>query len=850
MRAAFSTFFLFFSAFAAFGQIFNPVTWSSSAKHLGGDEFELIFVATIQPGWVVYSQYLESDEGPVPTTFTYTNKADLELLGKNKESGEIKEVFDPLFEMKVKKISKKGTFIQKIRALNYTKPLSGFITFMTCDDERCLPPEEVPFEIVLEKPSSATPAEDANKPKTTQEVAEDTMPKVDLFSNNENFLKSGNNADFQPVRWSIEGKSLGSGMYQLVFSADIIDGWVTYSQFQESEDGPVPTSFDFDPADHYSLQGKCEESGNIKSAFDEVFKMNLKKIAGKGIFTQKLAVSDPAKPVTGVINFMTCDDKQCIFSPGVPFRAYFAENRFVTGDGIQDNTATAPDQEGLAALYCNFPPLNLDAPLSGCGDQTLSGVNKSNVWNIFLLGFLGGLLALLTPCVFPMVPITVGFFTKSSQNKSKGLSNALLYGGSIFMVYIILSLPFHLMDNISSDILNQVSTNVWLNLLFFVVFLFFAFSFFGFYELTLPSNWVNKASSAEGVGGVIGIFFMALTLALVSFSCTGPILGALLAGALSTNGGAWQLTSGMAGFGLALALPFALFAAFPSWLNALPKRGGWMNTVKVILGFIELALALKFLSNADLVKHWGVLKIEGFLGLWILISAGLALYLFGILRFPHDSPLKRITATRWVLGIGALTFMGYLFTGFFYDSNAGSYKPLKLLSGLAPPVCYSWFQPCDCPQNLNCFKDFCEGLQYARENNKPIMIDFTGHACVNCRKMEEHVWPNPSVYPILKNDYVLISLYVDEKINLPEEQQIVVNRLNGAKRKLQTYGHKWSHFQELFFQTNSQPFYVLLSPEGKLLTNPVGYTPEDQDFADFLRCGKETFERQNALSLQ
>jgi thiol:disulfide interchange protein DsbD len=334
---------------------------------------------------------------------------------------------------------------------------------------------------------------------------------------------------------------------------------------------------------------------------------------------------------------------------------------------------------------------------------------------------------------------------------------------------------------------------------------------------------------------------MALTLALVSFSCTGPILGSLLAGALSADGGAMQLTAGMGGFGLALALPFGLFAAFPSWLNTLPKSGGWMTTLKVVLGFLELALALKFLSNADLVKHWGILKIEPFLALWILIFLAMGFYLLGKIRFPHDSPIKKLSTGRLISALASFGIAVYLATGFIYDKDTGSLRSLKLLSGLAPPSGYSWFYPKECPQNLNCFKDFEKGLAYAKEVNKPIMLDFTGHACVNCRKMEEHVWPVKQVYNLLKNEYVLISLYVDEKIELPVEEQIIVPMKTGGTRKLRTTGHKWQYFQTENFDNNSQPFYVLLSHDGTLLTEPVGYMPEAPKYAAFLQCGLNHF---------
>jgi thiol:disulfide interchange protein DsbD len=485
-------------------------------------------------------------------------------------------------------------------------------------------------------------------------------------------------------------------------------------------------------------------------------------------------------------------------------------------------------------------------------NASITKSNSKSLWSIFGLGFLGGLLALLTPCVFPMIPLTVSFFTKKgNQNNKSGVYKGLLYGFFIFAVYILLSVPFHLLDSVNPDILNEISTNVWLNVIFFLIFLFFAFSFFGYYELTLPSSWTNKTTQGENAGGLLGIFFMALTLAIVSFSCTGPILGSLLAGSLTADGGAWQLTAGMAGFGVSLGLPFALFAMFPNLLNALPKSGGWLNTTKVVLGFFELALAFKFLSNADLVKHWGILKLEPFLILWIIIFAGLALYLFGKIKFPHDSPIKKLTFSRISFAVFVSAFVIYLASGFRLNKETNTFSSLTLLSGLAPPVGYSFLYPNDCPNNLTCFKDLKTGIAYAKKVNKPIMLDFTGYACVNCRKMEEHVWSSKKIDKLLRNEYVLISLYVDDKKELPLEEQVLVNRINGGTRKLTNYGHKWANFQTQFFQSNSQPFYVLLDSEGKnILSDAVGYEPDEDIYAQFLECGltiSEDLSKKNKL---
>ena len=457
-------------------------------------------------------------------------------------------------------------------------------------------------------------------------------------------------------------------------------------------------------------------------------------------------------------------------------------------------------------------------------------------WNLFFLGLLGGLLALLTPCVFPMIPLTVSFFLKQQSQSSKGTLQALLYGFFIILIYVLLSLPFHLLDNLNPEFLNTLSTNVLLNVVFFVVFVVFAFSFFGYFELTLPSSWGNQSDKASQWSGVIGIFFMALTLAIVSFSCTGPILGSLLAGSLTASGGAVQLTYGMMGFGVALAFPFAFFALFPRWLQALPQSGGWMTTVKVILGFLELALALKFLSNADLVAHWGILKREVFVGIWTLLAFGLTLYLFGVIRFPHDPPKPPLSLGRKMTAWASLIGTAYLFLGLVSTENR-----LSLLSGFPPPEFYSIrSKESDCPLGLECYKDYETGKAAAQASNKPILLDFTGWACVNCRKMEENVWSDPDVFSLLNEKYVLISLYVDDRKELSELERFELPNPNGTLRSVDTVGEKWAAFQALNFQSASQPFYVLLSPDEKLLAPPIQYT-DTATFKQWLETGWAAF---------
>lgn len=849
MKKVFSSALLLLLALVSFGQILEPVHWDFQSKQVSDNEFDLIFTAKIDNGWTIYSQFLEGDDGPVPTAFYFEDKEKhYTKVGKVEESPENrKSIHDKVFDMELIKFYKKATFTQRVKVAE-GKPITGYLEFMTCDDSRCLPPAEVDFSFPVspttKKNEEKSGASSAEKKVETGFVATQPTEKPGQATTVDDQPEEG--GLLEPVKWSLELQPQANGTHALALKASIDKGWYVYSQFIEGEDGPEPTSVEFEEDPNVEILGKAEEVSDHKVAgFDKVFQMNVTKYKEEVTFLQKIKVTDVDKPVNGLVYFMTCDDSRCLPPVEVPFRAFLAKGMVQIGQDVLTDMGDGTTPEIVAGQDDISTFQIIEEKKAECGEVRESKEGKG-LLGIFILGFLGGLVALLTPCVFPMIPLTVSFFTKSSEDKRKGLINAFMYGFYIFLVYLLLSLPFHLLDSVNPDILNEISTNVWLNIAFFVIFLFFAFSFFGYYELTLPSSWLNKSSSAEGIGGALGIFFMALTLALVSFSCTGPILGSLLAGALSSDGGAMQLTAGMGGFGLALALPFGLFAAFPSWLNSLPKSGGWMTTVKVVLGFLELALALKFLSNADLVKHWGMLKIEPFLALWILVFLGLGLYLFGKIRFPHDSPLKKVPLTRAILGVASFAFAIYLATGFTYDEKAGSLKPLKLLSGLAPPSCYSWLYPCDCPQNLNCFKDFYEGLAYAKENNKPIMIDFTGHACVNCRKMEEHVWPVQNVYKYIKDDFVLISLYVDEKIDLPESEQVVVPMKTGGTRKLRTTGHRWQYLQTEKFNTNTQPYYVLLAPDGTLLNTPVGYTPVSDEYANFLECGLNRFNELEA----
>ncbi|RED49273.1 protein-disulfide reductase DsbD family protein [Seonamhaeicola aphaedonensis] len=641
----------------------------------------------------------------------------------------------------------------------------------------------------------------------------------------------------EPVKWSTSVEKVSDTEYILISKAKIDKGWHLYSQ-NVPEDGPIPTTFTYYVENNPSFKiiGKTtEEEGHTVD--DPVFGMKIKYFEDSATFKQKIELTAAINEIKGAVDFMVCDDARCLPPTTIDLIFQF-KGESVIFSSNEDNV-----------LISNKDNLAINNELYGMNPEDISLIEsgtkeKKSLLSIFGLGFLGGLLALLTPCVFPMIPLTVSFFTKSEgTNKSSGIGKALLYGFFILLVYLILSVPFHLLDSVNPDILNEISTNIWLNIIFFAIFVFFAFSFFGYYELTLPESWTNKTTKGENIGGIVGVFFMALTLAIVSFSCTGPILGSLLAGSLTADGGAWQLTAGMAGFGVSLGLPFALFAMFPNMMNALPKSGGWLNTTKVVLGFLELALAFKFLSNADLVAHWGLLKIEPFLIIWIIIFGGLALYLFGKIRFPHDSPIVKLSFFRISTAILVTAFAVYLVSGFRVNKETNTFTSLTLLSGLAPPVGYSWFLPSNTTNNLKTFKDLREGIAYAQKVNKPIMIDFTGYACVNCRKMEEHVWPLEQIDKYLRDEYVLISLYVDDKKELPKNEQVEVARVNGGTRLLKNYGHKWANFQTQFFKSNSQPFYVLLSSNGKqMLSEPVGYTPNEEEYAKFLKSGIDTFK--------
>ena len=642
-----------------------------------------------------------------------------------------------------------------------------------------------------------------------------------------------------PITWSFSSERISNDEAVLIFKAKIQKTWHLYGTAIPAG-GPVATSFVFEPAKgKYKLVGKITEPKG-KTTFDPNFEMNLKLLAKEAVFKQKIKILTPdAFEIVGQVEFMCCDDSRCLPPTEKDFKFKFAKKTETKAPTVVAvDTTSAKDTVKIAKT--DSMPKVVEKPKKE--------EKKTGLFWVFILGFLGGLLALLTPCVFPMIPMTVSFFLKSSKDKKKAIADALIYGASIVVIYVILGLGITLV--FGANALNAMSTNPVFNVFFFLLLVVFAFSFLGAFDLQMPSKWTNALDSkADKTSGFISIFFMAFTLVLVSFSCTGPIIGTLLV-ETAVTGKKLSPLLGMTGFSLALAIPFTLFAVFPSWLKSMPKSGGWLNTVKVFLGFLELALAFKFLSIADLVLQLHFLEREVFIAIWIAIFGTLTLYLFGKIKLPHDSTLSHISVGRLSLGLFILSFTIYMIPGLWG-------APLKLISAFPPPMEYSEspfgiggiagsIPTATLPDGakygthgLIVFDDYNKGLAYAKKENKPTMLDFTGLGCVNCRKMEADVWADSRVLNILKNDYVVISLYVDDRASLPVSEQYI-STLGGTERKIKTVGNKWSDFQASKYGTNSQPFYVLVNYEGeKLIEETFAFNTDVDAFVKFLEAGKK-----------
>ena len=670
-----------------------------------------------------------------------------------------------------------------------------------------------------------------------------------------------------PVKWKIKLDDKGGAPEkEIVFTATADKGWHLYDM-NLPEGGPVSTSFTFETLNGAELIGQPVPSVKPTTVYDEQFAMNLRWYPGTVSFTQKLKVTDPAKfKAEGEVEFMACNDETCLPPDQIPFSfdkksihvdPALAANSSTTEVDKEDATAIQPDTQVVAeeASELNTPdPAAKETPattspkasdsltdspnlwspvidqLKSFGDATVSAADTSWLF-IFFAGFLGGLIALLTPCVWPMIPMTVSFFLKRTKDRKKAIRDAITYGLSIIVIYLVMGL---LITGIfGASALNDLSTNAIFNILFFLLLIVFAVSFFGAFELVLPASWTSKLDSkADSTTGVLSIFFMSFTLVLVSFSCTGPIIGTLLVQAASM-GTAVGPAIGMFGFALALSIPFSVFAIFPNMLQSMPKSGGWLNSVKVVLGFLELALALKFLSVADLAYGWRLLDREAFIVLWIVIFSLLGVYLLGKIKFSHDSEVKYVSVPRLFMAIISFAFAIYMVPGLWG-------APLKAISAFAPPL-YT--------QDFNLYKnevhaafdDYESGMAYAKKVNKPVMIDFSGFGCVNCRKMEASVWPDPKVKQMLENDYVLITLMVDDKTKLPQPIEI---QENGKTRKLKTIGDKWSYLQRSKFGSNAQPFYILLNDEGQPLGPSYAFNEDVSKYIQFLQNGLKEFKKE------
>ncbi len=653
----------------------------------------------------------------------------------------------------------------------------------------------------------------------------------------------------EPVKFKSELKTLSADEVEIIFTGTIDKGWHVYST-DLGDGGPISATFNVEKVSGVELMGKLKPVGKEIAAFDKLFEMKVRYFANTVQFVQKLKLTGGAYQIEGYLEYGACNDENCLPPTQVPFK--FSGK----ADGVAKASTSATEtkseeqpvqQETVAAADSTaiIGDVNTSVGINTSGEidlwkpvinelkvlgETTSQENMSWIY-IFITGFVGGLLALFTPCVWPIIPMTVSFFLKRSKDKKKGIRDAWTYGASIVVIYVILGLAITLIFGASA--LNALSTNAVFNILFCLMLIVFAASFFGAFEITLPSKWSNAVDSkAEKTSGLLSIFLMAFTLSLVSFSCTGPIIGFLLV-QVSTTGSVVAPAIGMLGFAIALALPFTLFALFPSWLKSMPKSGGWMNVIKVTLGFLELAFALKFLSVADLAYGWRILDRETFLALWIVLFALLGFYLLGKIKFPHDDDDTKVTVPRFFMALASLAFAIYMVPGLWG-------APLKAVSAFAPPMQTQDFNLYNNEVHAK-FDDYDLGMEYARQHGKPVMLDFTGYGCVNCRKMELAVWTDSKVSDIINNDYVLITLYVDNKTPLPTPVEVVEN---GTERTLRTVGDKWSYLQRVKFGANAQPFYVLIDNEGKPLNKSYSYDEDIPKYIEFLQTGLENYKKE------
>ncbi len=791
-------------SFGLKSQILEPVKWTFTSNKISEKEYELVFKADIDLHWHLYSQDIPMS--PPATGFTFVENDNFKLIGGVTEGSKVIEEYDPNFEMVLKYYAIEAVFKQKVKLVGDGAKITGAVEFMCCDDTKCLPPTEVDFSFTL----------------GTLSQGSSPVSKI-----------------LEPVEWDIKATSIAPNTIELVFNAKIDEGYHLYS-LTIPEDGPLPTVFTFENSDRFSLDGDVIEAIIPIEEYDDVFEMDIKFFEDKASFKQVIKINSDNEnvPIVGEIAYMVCNEVGCV--------ALYEDIEVVlngnTGEIIEETAVIVED--------------------TSYAKNDITG-KKASLLGFFILSFLGGLAAILTPCVFPMIPMTVSFFMKDGEDKAKGKIQAIIYGLSIIAIYVFIGSVLAVVAG--PDIANWLSTHWFPNILFFVIFVVFAASFFGMFEITLPHWMINKSDQTADKGGFLGPVFMALTLVLVSFSCTGPIVGTILVE--SAGGQILKPIIGMLGFSLAFALPFTLFAFFPTLLQGLPKSGGWLNSVKVVLGFLELALGLKFLSIADQTYHWGILDREVYLASWIVIFFLLGLYLLGKIKFAHDSDVPFVSVPRLMLSIIVFTFVAYLIPGM-----VGA--PLKALSGYLPPQTTHDFdlntvirdnvkvfggssgnisekkELCETPKysdflhlphGIEGYFDYDQALACAKEQNKPLFIDFTGHGCVNCREMESNVWSDPKVLSLLTNEYIVTALYVDDKTIMPEEDWYISD-YDGKEKK--TIGKKYADRQKAMFGVNAQPFYVLLNPDGEVLTDPRAYDLDINEFVKFLKTGLENFKKQ------
>ncbi|MBO3699938.1 thioredoxin family protein [Roseivirga sp. E12] len=806
MKKSFILLAILFVSFNAAAQLRKTTEWTfdASKKEVRvGDEIDLIFKARIIDDWYLYSSDIGEDVGPMPTEIVFEDSLSFELIG-DLVPVDAKKKYDKIWEADVTYFEGIGEFRQRIRVLKKDLNLQGELSFQTCTDLTglCIPGfQDVDFNFI----------------------------KVVEGGGNQR-PRPGNSGIQNHAKWTFETSQneVNTGdEIELILKAKIDADWYLYSSDNE-EGGPIPAEVFFEPSPTFEVVGSLIPI-NPKKKYDETFEMDVTYFKGYAEFRQKIKVLQSNLDIRGEVSYQTCSDITLLCVLG-------------TAD-LQFNLAKVSGE---------------DVASSGDYSKLLEAEGGASLWGFFIAAFLFGLAALLTPCVFPMIPMTVAFFTNNSQSRSQAKIKALSYGISIIAIYILIGLIFTSFFGVG--LANDLATGAVANIIFFLVFVIFAISFFGYFEINLPTGFINKMDKKAEKGGFLGVFFMAFTLVLVSFSCTGPIVGTVLI--QSFQGEVIKPVVGMLGFSSAFAIPFTVFAFFPGMLKDLPKSGGWLNSVKVVLGFIEIALGFKFLSVADQAYHWGLLDREVYIAIWFILAILLALYLFGVIRFPHDSKGQRIKPIALVVAISSIAFAVYLFQGF---GNA----PLTALAGYLPPektTDFSFQQALglvepeekhdvtpegfdgevrhadflELPHGLKGFFDYDQALAFAQKVNKPLFIDFTGHGCVNCRKMEQYVWSDPGVLKRLNEDFVVVAIYVDDKTELPESEWYT-STFDGKVKK--TIGKQNFDFQIVKFNGNAQPYYVLLDNNEQPLVTPKAYDPSVEGFVQFLDEAKEEFNR-------